>query len=66
MNSHDVSSLAEWIYDLRPHIKAYKDSPDLLIELAAASLMHRLRSHHPDLHSQCEDSFWETVKYGPE
>lgn len=65
MNSRDVGNLAEWIYDLRPHVKAYKDQPDLLIELAAASLMHRLRRMHPELHKDSEEEFWAIVRFGP-
>ena len=66
MNQKDINLLAEWIYDLRPHVKAYKDSPDLLIDLAASSLMHRLRHYRPELHANSEDSFWSIVKYGPD
>ena len=65
MNRRDVMNLAEWIYDLRPHIAAYKERPDLLLELAAASLMHRLRISHPTLHAEAEDAFWEAVRFGP-
>lgn len=66
VNREDVIVLADWLYDQRPAVRAYKETPDLMMELLINSLAFRLRRHLSDRSSErWLDEFREHVEYGP-
>ena len=65
MKLNDIRLLGDWIYHLRPLIKAYQGNPDLMVDLIAGSLMHRIKNSNPDLHGDAQEEFWGLARMGP-